>query len=176
MEMTDLWNTAPCSLVVVDRRFRGAYCLHHQGGDRPDGLGSTHLSNVDLLQRRFTAQYPRRLSSSYSQPWEPEISRGDESLNWVVTTRVFSVRDMRCIRLWVRILAFLVWHRVVSTQKIEVKVKTYLVLNWAPRNTDVCGSRGMAPRVLNLSSGGGDWLASRYSRFTPEEITPVPIG
>jgi hypothetical protein len=24
-------DLAPCSLVGVDRRFRGAYCLHHQG-------------------------------------------------------------------------------------------------------------------------------------------------
>jgi hypothetical protein len=23
------WNEAPCSHVEVDRRFRGAYCLHH---------------------------------------------------------------------------------------------------------------------------------------------------
>jgi hypothetical protein len=25
------WDVAPCSHVEVDRRFRGAYCLHHQG-------------------------------------------------------------------------------------------------------------------------------------------------
>jgi hypothetical protein len=25
------WNISPCSHVEVDRRFRGAYCLHHQG-------------------------------------------------------------------------------------------------------------------------------------------------
>jgi hypothetical protein len=25
------WNIASCNLVKVDRRFRGAYCLHHQG-------------------------------------------------------------------------------------------------------------------------------------------------
>jgi hypothetical protein len=24
------WNVAPCSHVKVDRRFRGAYCLHYQ--------------------------------------------------------------------------------------------------------------------------------------------------
>jgi hypothetical protein len=23
------WDIAPCRLIVVDRRFRGAYCLHH---------------------------------------------------------------------------------------------------------------------------------------------------
>jgi hypothetical protein len=34
-----LWDRAQCSLVQVDRRFRGAYCLHNQG----DGRGSTRL-------------------------------------------------------------------------------------------------------------------------------------
>jgi len=28
--MTAVWDTAPYSLVEVDRRFRGAYCLHYQ--------------------------------------------------------------------------------------------------------------------------------------------------
>jgi hypothetical protein len=27
------WNIAPCSLVEVDRHFRSAYCLHHQGDE-----------------------------------------------------------------------------------------------------------------------------------------------
>jgi hypothetical protein len=25
------WEVAPCSLIKFNRRFRGAYCLHHQG-------------------------------------------------------------------------------------------------------------------------------------------------
>jgi hypothetical protein len=33
--MAVFWVAAPCSLVEVFRRFRGACCLHHQG-DRPD--------------------------------------------------------------------------------------------------------------------------------------------
>jgi hypothetical protein len=32
-KITAYWNIAPCSLVEVDRRFRGAYCLHHQGDE-----------------------------------------------------------------------------------------------------------------------------------------------
>jgi hypothetical protein len=31
MKMTVSWDVAPCSILEVDRRFRGAYCLHHQG-------------------------------------------------------------------------------------------------------------------------------------------------
>jgi hypothetical protein len=41
MKMIVLWDIAPCSLVGVDRRFRGEYCPHHQG-DRPD-VGIMHL-------------------------------------------------------------------------------------------------------------------------------------
>jgi hypothetical protein len=27
MKMTAFWDVAPCSLVLIERRFRGAYCL-----------------------------------------------------------------------------------------------------------------------------------------------------
>jgi hypothetical protein len=30
MKTTVFWDRAPCSLVEIDRRFRGVYCLHHQ--------------------------------------------------------------------------------------------------------------------------------------------------
>jgi hypothetical protein len=29
------WDVTPCSHVEVYRRFRGAYCLHHQGDSSP---------------------------------------------------------------------------------------------------------------------------------------------
>jgi hypothetical protein len=32
MEMRAFWDIAPCNLGV-DRHFRSAYCLHHQGDD-----------------------------------------------------------------------------------------------------------------------------------------------
>jgi hypothetical protein len=31
--MAVFWVAAPCSLVEVHRRFRHAYCLHHQGDE-----------------------------------------------------------------------------------------------------------------------------------------------
>jgi hypothetical protein len=34
MKMAVFWVVAQCSLVEVDRRFRGAYRLHHQGDER----------------------------------------------------------------------------------------------------------------------------------------------
>jgi hypothetical protein len=33
MNMTVFRDVAPCSLVEVYRRFRGAYCLHYQGDE-----------------------------------------------------------------------------------------------------------------------------------------------
>jgi hypothetical protein len=33
VKMTAFWDIAPRSLVEVNRRFRGAYCLHHQGDE-----------------------------------------------------------------------------------------------------------------------------------------------
>jgi hypothetical protein len=30
LKMAVFWDISPCSLVGVHRRFRGAYCLHHQ--------------------------------------------------------------------------------------------------------------------------------------------------
>jgi hypothetical protein len=33
MKVTVVWDVAPCSLVDIDLRFRGAYCLHHQGNE-----------------------------------------------------------------------------------------------------------------------------------------------
>jgi hypothetical protein len=54
--------TAPCSIVEVDRRFRGAFCFHHDSllvnGD------STHLWNVGILQWYYTVLYLRKVSSS----------------------------------------------------------------------------------------------------------------
>jgi hypothetical protein len=62
-------NVAPCSLVEVYRRFRGACCLHHQddeGDDDSDYLGSKHHCNFFKLLPGYTAQHPRRQSYSYS--------------------------------------------------------------------------------------------------------------
>jgi hypothetical protein len=54
------WDVLLCKLIV-DRRFRVAYCLHHQGWliIIPDDGGSTHLWNVGR-QLFYTAVHPRR--------------------------------------------------------------------------------------------------------------------
>jgi hypothetical protein len=42
VKMAVFWDIAPCSLVEVDRRFRCAYCLHHQGDDRRSTYTTIH--------------------------------------------------------------------------------------------------------------------------------------
>jgi hypothetical protein len=43
IKMTAFWDIALCSLVGANRRFRGAYFLHHQGYHHRNDGGSTHL-------------------------------------------------------------------------------------------------------------------------------------
>jgi hypothetical protein len=77
MKFIAFWDVAPCSRVGVDRRFRYAYSLHHQGDDG----SSKHLWNIGQLQRDYTALHPR---TSYSSPWEREISHTSVSVDYVL--------------------------------------------------------------------------------------------
>jgi hypothetical protein len=61
VNMTAFCDVEPCSLVEVNRRFRSAFFLHQHG--------DTSVTSV-----YFTALYARRLSPSYSPPWEPKIA------------------------------------------------------------------------------------------------------
>jgi hypothetical protein len=63
MKAAVFWVVAPCSLVDVYRRFRGA-CSLLQQGDRADDAGSTYLGNVGKRLPDNTSQQPRRQPSS----------------------------------------------------------------------------------------------------------------
>jgi hypothetical protein len=45
LKMTVFCDAAPCSLVEVNRRFRGKYCLYHQGDDGGSTLETTRPYN-----------------------------------------------------------------------------------------------------------------------------------
>jgi hypothetical protein len=77
MNTTVFWDVAPCSLVEMDRRFRGAHCLHHQGipnfykttrRNIPEDShllgGSIALLHVDTHLQVHTALQPRRPPST----------------------------------------------------------------------------------------------------------------
>jgi hypothetical protein len=58
MKMTVYWDVAPCSLLDIDRRFRGAYCLHQQS-DKPEDRyfhtrRSDNLKSHQLLTYSFS--------------------------------------------------------------------------------------------------------------------------
>jgi hypothetical protein len=44
MKNTVFWDLAPCSLVEIDRRLKGAFCLHQD----------KHLWNINYLVRDYT--------------------------------------------------------------------------------------------------------------------------
>jgi hypothetical protein len=60
MRTAVFWDVAPCSLVDTDQRFRGAYCLHHQG-DGVYGWSRNFLFwNLKALKR-----YHKNLPSNF---------------------------------------------------------------------------------------------------------------
>jgi hypothetical protein len=57
------WNVAPCSLVNINRRFREAYRLYHQGREMyADNASSNLLWNVRWCVRDYVSQHNRRQS------------------------------------------------------------------------------------------------------------------
>jgi hypothetical protein len=61
--MTVFWDIPPCSLIEVDRRFRSAYCLHHQGDDlialKMEAV-STPETSVNFYQTMNWKEYGRK--------------------------------------------------------------------------------------------------------------------
>jgi hypothetical protein len=57
MKMIVFRDVAPCSLVDTDRRFRDAYCLHHQGDksqNTPDDGPLKGRNKLDLCKKKTT--------------------------------------------------------------------------------------------------------------------------
>jgi hypothetical protein len=50
MQIVVLITRAPCSLVEIYRRFRGACRLHHQGGNQSNRAEPSHISNRFLAR------------------------------------------------------------------------------------------------------------------------------
>jgi uncharacterized protein (DUF305 family) len=45
LKITIFWDAAPCSLVKIDLRFRGAYCHHHQGALMMEAVSTSEMSD-----------------------------------------------------------------------------------------------------------------------------------
>jgi hypothetical protein len=64
MKFRVFWDVAPCSQVDVDRRFRGAYCLHHQGVALiMEAVCTSETSiNINLTTRHYIPEDSKRFS------------------------------------------------------------------------------------------------------------------
>jgi hypothetical protein len=51
-----LWDVLPCKMIV-DRRLRGAYCLHHQGSSSSSLMMEAVLTSETSVDNNFTRQY-----------------------------------------------------------------------------------------------------------------------
>jgi hypothetical protein len=54
MKMTVFWDVAPCSLVEIYRRFRGACPLHHQRDESSVDFYQTTRRNITEDSHQFT--------------------------------------------------------------------------------------------------------------------------
>jgi hypothetical protein len=67
--MTALWYIAPCSIVEVDRRFRGAYCLRRQGDESrrniPEGCLHTRRRENLKSHKKFIGSTSVRVDAQY---------------------------------------------------------------------------------------------------------------
>jgi hypothetical protein len=48
MKMAVFWVVSPCGLVEVYQRFRGGFCLHHQGDERWAIMEATSTSEKSV--------------------------------------------------------------------------------------------------------------------------------
>jgi hypothetical protein len=76
MKITVFWDDAPCSLVEMDQRFRGAYCPYYHGDDG----GSKHLWNVGQFLPDYTAH----------------ITEGSNLQTQFLTTLFSSIMELVC--------------------------------------------------------------------------------
>jgi hypothetical protein len=73
MKLRVFWDIAPCSHVEVDRRFRGAYCLHHQWALMMETVHTSETSvNFNASTKRYIPEdsklhMSRRLLQSYEK-------------------------------------------------------------------------------------------------------------
>jgi hypothetical protein len=66
MKLRVFWDVAPCSLIEVDWRFRGAYCLHHQGDKQ--ALSET-IAGYIAVDGPSPIQPAVLSRTAYSSPW-----------------------------------------------------------------------------------------------------------
>jgi hypothetical protein len=82
-KMGVFWDVAPCSVVEFYKRFRDACCLDHQDDQESSPWWCRQQAP---LKRRYPSTglhgATSQKTSSYSPPWEPEISHSSNLCFW----------------------------------------------------------------------------------------------
>jgi hypothetical protein len=128
MKVIAFWDVAPCSLVEVYQRFRGACWLYRQGYD----WGSKHLWNVGKLLPDYTAQHPRWQSSyvchevrHFWRSFHCWITYGDRTAKILVTEITnWSLMEACCVSFEVR-TAFLVLFKWTSFRETDAGINLW---------------------------------------------------
>jgi hypothetical protein len=94
------WDTAQCSIVEVDRRFRGAYCLHYQD-DVMEAVCSSETSvYFNEATRRSILQAatfkPVAVTTSNSVCWQASVLDPDTG-RWTQVPYYRTTRGLRAI-------------------------------------------------------------------------------
>jgi hypothetical protein len=89
LKIRAFWDVAPCSLVGVDRRFRGSHCLHHQDDESIVTMEAVRTSETSLYSNETTRRYIPEGSNFH-------ISRREnpKSHEWLVRDVEGSGRDI----------------------------------------------------------------------------------
>jgi hypothetical protein len=96
--MTVFWNVARCSLVETDRRFRGAYCLHHLPDDGAVRASPRLVNFYETTPRNIPEDchlHTRRLRS-----WN--VTQHKDALNTHVMKPAAVTRVGSCNKRWRR--------------------------------------------------------------------------
>jgi hypothetical protein len=81
MNMAVFWVVAPCRLVWVYRRFRGLYCLHHQGDEsRRHNPEHSHLKLWSSLSRNFLSPLFRHVLFPSKYPPQHPVLKHPKSV------------------------------------------------------------------------------------------------
>jgi hypothetical protein len=88
LEMVVFWDVAPCSLVDVDRRFRGTYYLH-----------SSLWSSYSLLWKHEISQRPKMFHAWKQTDWETDWQTHEWPKESTLSASLFcklSLKKIRC--------------------------------------------------------------------------------
>jgi hypothetical protein len=153
---TVFWEVLPCK-IIVDRRFSDSWCLHHPP-PIPDDAGSTYLWNVGR-QLFYTTVYPRRqFWTSYSPPWELEISQFN---------RLLALSSLVCAKVPLTlVLSFLIfWSR--SSSNLSRPTDLIVKLKSVPQREY---NTSLWPRSTGWPWPGIKWLGQRRNSQACEKL------